>query len=403
MVSRNNKISLSLEQFTSFVNNINKLNNDSTEVLSELIEQFPYFQTARLLYLKSLHNEKNINFDKQLKLTATYVNDRRILYKLINDKEFVQEIFEETDTDKKEQIVVPEQNIAVETDVVHKRQTPVKQKQDYNKDKKGVAAENKKAKQVFVNKTLAEDVINKVTEIKKDKQKKDSGESIADIILKKAGKSKKHTGKEENNIAKTETNNLDSIKKEQKSEHNIVESKLTEKEELLQFDHDNQDIQRKSYNPAQDNELPVETYCIDSYFDLDNETHDAGVGIKEDSAESNFSFTQWLDKVNKKTDKQKVQPKQETSKEALLISKFIASDPSIKPLRDELDYQVQIEEQETDNDDEFITETLAKIYIKQKLYDKAIKAYKKLSLKYPEKNIYFANQINNVKELIKKK
>ncbi|MFV0376860.1 MAG: hypothetical protein ACK5JD_06100 [Mangrovibacterium sp.] len=49
---------------------------------------------------------------------------------------------------------------------------------------------------------------------------------------------------------------------------------------------------------------------------------------------------------------------------------------------------------------EFVTETLAKIYIRQGMYKQAILAYEKLSLKYPEKNIYFAGQIDEVKQLM---
>ncbi len=50
--------------------------------------------------------------------------------------------------------------------------------------------------------------------------------------------------------------------------------------------------------------------------------------------------------------------------------------------------------------DELITETLANIYFKQKNYEKALEAYKKLSLKYPEKSIYFAARIKEI-EVIK--
>ena len=51
---------------------------------------------------------------------------------------------------------------------------------------------------------------------------------------------------------------------------------------------------------------------------------------------------------------------------------------------------------------DFVTETLAKIYVKQNLYREALQAYEKLSLKFPEKNAYFAGQIEEVKKLMNK-
>jgi hypothetical protein len=50
-----------------------------------------------------------------------------------------------------------------------------------------------------------------------------------------------------------------------------------------------------------------------------------------------------------------------------------------------------------------MTETLAKVFIKQKKYDKALQAYQILRLKYPEKNSFFADQIKTIKRLEKKK
>ncbi|MDR1881931.1 MAG: hypothetical protein LBR26_04020 [Prevotella sp.] len=52
------------------------------------------------------------------------------------------------------------------------------------------------------------------------------------------------------------------------------------------------------------------------------------------------------------------------------------------------------------NEDIFFTETLAKIYIKQKKYEKAYKIIKHLSLNYPKKNIYFADQLIFLEKLI---
>lgn len=48
----------------------------------------------------------------------------------------------------------------------------------------------------------------------------------------------------------------------------------------------------------------------------------------------------------------------------------------------------------------YFTETLARIYVKQKRYEKALQIIRGLSLKYPEKNIYFADQIRFLEKLI---
>jgi hypothetical protein len=48
----------------------------------------------------------------------------------------------------------------------------------------------------------------------------------------------------------------------------------------------------------------------------------------------------------------------------------------------------------------YFTETLARIYLKQRRYEKALEIIKSLSLKYPEKSIYFADQIRFIEKLI---
>lgn len=55
---------------------------------------------------------------------------------------------------------------------------------------------------------------------------------------------------------------------------------------------------------------------------------------------------------------------------------------------------------ETDEDESYFTETLAKIYVRQHRYEKALEIIKKLNLKYPKKNIYFADQIRFLEKLI---
>ena len=65
---------------------------------------------------------------------------------------------------------------------------------------------------------------------------------------------------------------------------------------------------------------------------------------------------------------------------------------------DNVSKQNYIDNDEDDND--CFTETLAKIYIKQRRYSKALEIIKKLSLKYPKKNAYFADQITHLDTLI---
>ena len=88
-----------------------------------------------------------------------------------------------------------------------------------------------------------------------------------------------------------------------------------------------------------------------------------------------------------------------------LIDKFLLSKPGgIRSSTDEEnklenENRINIAEKSTTENDELITETLAAIYLQQKNFEKALEAYKKLSLKYPEKSIYFATQIEEIEKL----
>ncbi len=85
-----------------------------------------------------------------------------------------------------------------------------------------------------------------------------------------------------------------------------------------------------------------------------------------------------------------------------LIERFIIANPRIEPVRDKSDLPVEdISKPHVEEKGGFVTETLAKIYVNQGYYSKAIDIYEKLSLKFPEKSSYFASQIEKVKEHIK--
>jgi tetratricopeptide (TPR) repeat protein len=80
-----------------------------------------------------------------------------------------------------------------------------------------------------------------------------------------------------------------------------------------------------------------------------------------------------------------------------LIDRFIENNPSIQPI-EKNNTQSNSENKIIENSG-LMTETLAKVYLEQKKYDSAIKAYEILILKYPEKSGFFADQIKNIEYL----
>ena len=88
----------------------------------------------------------------------------------------------------------------------------------------------------------------------------------------------------------------------------------------------------------------------------------------------------------------------EKQKKNELIDKFIEASPKIPPIKKEADPKVFLEPS-SENNSYLMTETLARVYLEQNKYDKAIQAYEILILKYPEKSSFFANRISDIKIL----
>jgi hypothetical protein len=131
-----------------------------------------------------------------------------------------------------------------------------------------------------------------------------------------------------------------------------------------------------------------------------------GTPIDFKSAEPH-SFNEWMQLISREPIQREtpVESPKETSKNKSkfnLIDKFIRSNPKIKPIAKN-SQNLEVSNESSNENESIMTETLAKVYLEQKKYDNAIKAYHILSLKYPEKSSFFANRIKAIKILQKNK
>ena len=125
------------------------------------------------------------------------------------------------------------------------------------------------------------------------------------------------------------------------------------------------------------------------------------------SKKEQHSFQEWLQLS--RTEPIKRESEQPTNQPALiidadkrkkieLIDKFIETSPKISPVKHGVPSTVTFDLNKDDNS-YLMTETLARVYLEQKKYQKAIQAYEILILKYPEKSSFFADRISDIKIL----
>ena len=116
------------------------------------------------------------------------------------------------------------------------------------------------------------------------------------------------------------------------------------------------------------------------------------------SKNETHSFQQWLQISVQKPIKREGLETKKNDRE-FIIDRFIENNPKIVSVKNDEKITVSIPKNKSDTS--LMTETLAKVYLEQKKFSNAIKAYEILSLKYPEKSGFFADQIKRIKILQK--
>lgn len=295
------------EELLDYIKSPDKLCFNSISAIEQLTKKYSYFQTAHLLYVKNLHIENSIRFEKQLKIAAAYVSDRKKIYYLINKPP------------KKEESSPIEEPITIKPIAKSRPEIKFSQSKQYTSPASIKPFKSKKTAAPRIQKS-------KISEEYKNQLQDRVNRRLAEI-------------KRENPIAN-------------KKKRITVKIKTTPSTQTNPF------ISSPKPAPKTDKKL-----------------------------------------------KDILKPVQSQKSTNEIIDNFLKKQPSItKPLLNR-DFsssknQENIEKSENsiiDNSD-FVSETLAKIYMNQGNVFKAIKIYEKLILKFPEKKRYFASQIEKLKK-----
>lgn len=308
---------MTTKDFIQILQQPQTVSQEQTNALSGIIEEFPYFQSARAVHLKGLKNKESFKYNQALKQTAAYTTDRSILFDFITSESFNQN--EISDYIKQNTAYINNLDVTAEDISVNKSVT-------FDDD----LDTHIKATKEIINPELFQPKIE-IKEIAK--------------------------------FNKDEVETEDQKEKTPEKVLNIGKPLEFDKTETHSF---NEWLKLTSFNPIERNEDTSEDTSIEE------ETNNTSESEPEQESDRDKKFE--------------------------LIDKFIASNPKLEPAKTSGKKQ-NLAKDRMIQPEALMTETLARIYVEQKNYKKAIQSYKILSLKYPEKSGFFADQIKAIEQL----
>lgn len=321
--------------------------------IKKMVNDYPYFQTAHILLLKWLKIQSSDEFEFQLAKSSIYISNRDILFRFLNQEfdEVIDEVVENIDLKEVDELG---------------SETPGKEE---------------------VSKTESKLLKNQNVKRKINPSLEGMGENISETISSQLEFS---VIKEDDKLEYP--SEIYFIDEERSGNNNVITidadpediKNLKKKKDIIQIDEANKKIVSENEN--------IEELNIDDSFEL-IESED----IKKERSNNNRTFNGHFD-ISHYADHDVLADK---SNKNDLIANFIEKNPRIEP-REAHENVKDISEGSIEEDNNLLTETLVKVYIKQGLFEKAIESYEKLCLKYPEKSSYFASQIEILVEKINK-
>jgi hypothetical protein len=358
----------------TLIQNPNAVLNYSSKDLEDIRNKYPYCATLHLLYLKSISLTNDLQFEDHLRFSAAHIIDREQMYYLIhsgeNDPGNSEVLKEKTAAvtvetfEKSEAAFLETQNVIVEPALIVESTKPVIEEIsshiDSEKKSESSVTEKTDSKESSTTKELLDSAPDLVDMAYEADLADESAIELAKI------ESQHETAE----IAKPET--ID-VKSDVKEIADPINADTPLDLSSLSF------VEWLKYK--QTKTLPVE---------IDRTPEKIAIKIEEPISS----------KVDTKAEEIKKAKKSGLSRFDVdaLLNKFIKEEPSISRPQADFYNPVKNAKQSVEESPDLVTETLAKIYVLQKNYSKALQAYEQLSLVYPEKKTFFATQIKKIKE-----
>lgn len=386
------------------IKNPELLQIEDLKLLEKNIEKIPYAQSLRAIYLLGIHQFRQENFKQELTKTATYTTDKKILYYLVNQNqqpkisEEIKKVETPTTIEENQSIekVEVQKNISeTATDTLNKeiKSEPNKGIDFYLKHKDNSIYSEVETKQQSSPKNSMIDFYS--TPIKR----KEYSQSVSSPIsfYEKPISAKKEI--QEVEIAEktdSETNSFNPIEE------------ISEKPQIYDNQEEIQDYQWQPMEVEHISPIPqTETEKTEEYtekiIEIENnfsEKVEKEIEIqstaKETTAETSSNIPQFINTWQNWL--KATPPPSNREKNFAIIDKFIENNPKISPVSEEVEFNFK---EKDDDISHLMTETLAQLYLEQKLYSKAINAYQILQEKHPERSEDFEEMIDEIKKMRK--
>jgi hypothetical protein len=378
--------------FLGLIGSSNPVDRHLLAEINELVNIYPYFQTAHLLLLKGLKDNSDIRFENQLGNSAVHISDREVLFNLLK---MVPLSPDEVPSEKTESgfNMTPDEVPVEGENVWHEPLRDSAEAEHFQPDK-----------------PVREETLPEVslTEVQIPDETDQEGRQADEPAMEEMH-SHELTG--EQPIEQSRNFNQVDI------EQTVIESAKNSEDFITEIERDTAVRPEEQSDSA---ESLLERISLSSR-ELDTEDPEMdeplrGITITDEINEEDEDEVFYIDPgFSVDPDEEKSEPEFHSASvedgsarnlsrqaQADLIDAFILNNPRIEPRTEKSDLpQEDLAVKFTEEKDSFVTETLAGIYYNQGYYSKAIDIYEKLCLKFPEKSGYFATQIEKIKESIK--